>query len=135
VTVISDNIENVAGVDDTTAFVFSAPLLRESADGLGMITTQTARVTATGGVLTTPDLDPGDATVRIGANVYPIEIPDSPTPVRLWPLIFAGLPVPPEQVAQAVRNGGGIAVAQAITQATYNALTTPDPATLYVING
>jgi hypothetical protein len=134
VTVISENIRNIAGADNTTAFVFWT-CLRESADGNGLDTALTSRLVASSGVLTTPDLDPGPALVRIGATVYSIEIPDSDTSVRLWPLIQAGLPVPPSAEADAVRNGGGVARAQTITQAAYNALVTPDPATLYVING
>lgn len=133
-TVISDHIANIAGADDSTAFVFSSPNIRDSSDSTALVTTLvTAQMTADGGVLTTPDLDPGACTVRVGLQSYGITIPDSGTPIRLWPLIEAGMPIPPAQEATAVRNGGGVARAQRITESAYLALTTPDPETLYVV--
>jgi hypothetical protein len=66
-------------------------------------------------------------------GTYPITIPDSATPVRLWPLIEAGLPIPPAQQASAVINGGGIARVQKITESAYAALITPDPETEYSV--
>ncbi|NEW33857.1 hypothetical protein GV791_14980 [Nocardia cyriacigeorgica] len=132
-TVISEPVGDIAGADDATVFVFSSKVLRESGDGTGLITTRLASLQAEDGVLTTPDLDPGPAVVRIGAREYQIEIPDSPTPIRLWPLIEAGLPVPPTEEATAVRNGGGVARIQRISQTEYDALVTPDPETLYVV--
>jgi hypothetical protein len=132
-TVIAEPIENIAGADNTTVFVFAASVVRESDDGDALVTTLTTRVTTTDGVLITPDLDAGPATVRIGLHSYAIDIPESPSPVRLWPLVEAGLPVPPSQEAQAVRNGGGIARIQRISASAYAALVTPDPETLYIV--
>ncbi|RBO87011.1 phage upper tail fiber protein [Nocardia puris] len=134
-TVISEPISSIAGADERTVFTFSALLLRESADGTGMVTTQLWHGQAVDGVLTTPDLDPGPAVVRVGAHEYRITIPDSETPVRLWPRIQEGLPVPPEQEAAAVRNGGGISRIQALTQTEYDAIPSPDSETLYLTTG
>lgn len=132
-TVISEPVENIGGADDKTVFTFASVILRESDDGTGLITTTSTHVRATEGVLTTPDLDPGPAMVRIGAKPYRITIPDSPDPIRLWPLIEAGLPIPPTEEAAAVRNGGGVARIQVTELADYHAIPTPDPETLYVV--
>jgi hypothetical protein len=132
-TVISELIENIAGADNNTGFEFASTILRESDDGTGMITIHPVFLTATAGVLTTPDIDPGPARVRIGQRLYAIEVPDSETPVRLWPLIEAGLPIPPSEEAAAVRNGGGVALIKRISESDYSALVTPDPETLYVV--
>ena len=83
-TVISEPIENIAGADNGTGFAFSAPGLRESEDGTCLITVHPLVVTAIDGVLTTPDLDPGPATVRIGQRTYHIEIPDSDVRVDVY---------------------------------------------------
>lgn len=131
-TVISEPVESIAGADNQTVFGFQS-LVRESADGTGLITAALVTMQATGGVLTTPDLDPGPAVVSVGHRNFQIEIPDSGTAVRLWPLIQAGLPIPPSEEASAVRNGGGVARIQRITESAYLALATPDPETLYVV--
>ncbi|MEU9515936.1 hypothetical protein [Micromonospora sp. NPDC048169] len=132
-TVISEPIENIAGADNGTGFYFSAPAIRESDDGTRLITVHPLVVTAIDGVLTTPDLDPGPATVRIGQHTYHIEIPDSPTPIRLWPLVEAGLPVPPAEEATAVRNGGGVRRIAVAELDDYLAMPTPDPETVYIV--
>ncbi|WP_280317314.1 phage upper tail fiber protein [Nocardia wallacei] len=131
-TVISEPVESIAGADNQTIFGFQS-LVRESADGTGLITAALVTMQAVDGVLTTPDLDPGPALVSVGHRRFQIEIPDSGTPVRLWPLIHAGLPIPPAEEASAVRNAGGVARIQRITESAYLALTTPDPETLYVV--
>lgn len=132
-TVISENVENIAGADNQTPFAFAAPVIRDSFDDTAFITTTPTRVMPVAGVLTTPDLDPGPAVVRIGLRTYSIEIPDSPTPIRLLPLVEAGLPIPPTEEASAVRNGGGVALIRVLTEAQYAALTSRDPETLYVV--
>lgn len=132
-TVISEPIANIAGADNDTQFVFSSPVVRETDDGTGLVTIAPTFLYPVGGVLTTPDLDPGPATVRIGQTAFNIEIPDSGTPVRLWPLVEAGMPVAPAQEATAVINGGGIARVQKITESAYAALVTPDPETEYSV--
>lgn len=131
-TVISEPIESIAGADNQTVFGF-ASLVRESFDGTGLVTAALVTMQAADGVLTTPDLDPGPAVVNVGQRHYEIEIPDSATPVRLWPLIHAGLPIPAAEEASAVRNGGGVARIQRITESAYLELLTPDPETLYVV--
>lgn len=132
-TVISEPIENIAGADNTSAFLFTSAAVRESDDGTKLITTRPKRYTAVAGVLTTDELDAGPATVSIDGRSFLIEIPESAGPVRLWPLIEAGLPIPPTQEASAVRNGGGVARIQRISAAAYAALVTPDPETLYIV--
>lgn len=132
-TVIAEPIENIAGADNTTAFVFTSYVVRESDDGTALVTTRPQRYTATAGTLITHQLDAGPAVVSIDGLPYWITIPDSASPVRLWPLIEAGLPVPPTQEAEAVRDGGGIARIQRITESGYGALVTPDPETLYIV--
>ncbi len=133
-TVFSEPIENIAGADNATVFTFTAGVPRESSDGTRLITPRTVQYTASAGVLTTADFDPGPALARIGSGPsVSIEIPDSGSPVRFWPVYEAGLPVPPDQEASAVRNGGGVARIQRITATAYAALSTPDPETFYVV--
>jgi hypothetical protein len=131
-TVISEPVEDIAGADNATVFIFSSPVVRESDSGTGMITRRTQRYTSVAGVLSTGDLDPGPATVTICVTPYQITIPDSGSPVRLWPLVEVAMPVPPDEVAHAVINGGGIARAQRVTESEYAALIEPDEQTLYV---
>lgn len=131
-TVISDLVENVAGAADNQPIVFYAERLRDNATSSGMVTPTRHSVMPVDGEFTTPDMDPGQARVRVGSTLYPIVIPESETPVRLGPLIDAGMP-PPAVTNEFVKNGGGIARAQRITAAAYAALTTPDPETLYVV--
>lgn len=131
-TTISEPLANIAGVDETDPVTFYLDTIRENADGAGTVTTRIHQVWPINGVVTTEDLDPGPARVRIGLVTYPIVIPDSVTPVRLWPLLDAAIP-PPKATNLFVRNGGGIARAQRISAAGYAALVTPDPETLYFV--
>lgn len=131
-TVIQESVRTIGGADNDSLFSF-ASLLRDSSDDTALVTTTAVLVTPKDGVLTTPDLDPGLASVIVGGKSYSITIPDSDTPIRLWPLIEAGLPIPPSEEASAVRNGGGVARVQVITEAAYAALTTPDPETAYYL--
>ncbi|MFD7045152.1 hypothetical protein [Rhodococcus jostii] len=130
-TVISEPITTLAGVSDRTPVTFYVHTLRPTFAGVGIITPTRVQVLPEGGVLTTPDLDPGPATVSWGTKSYEITIPDEDDPVALWPLIDAGMPVPSNE-AGFVRNVGGIARIARITESAYAALTTPDPETLYI---
>lgn len=130
-TVISEPIESIAGADDATAFLFGANL-RERADGMGFITDRWQRYTAVDGVLTTADLDHGPALVRIGGETRLVEIPDSGTAVRLWPIWEAG-GQPTGDTTSFVVNGGGLRRVEVLTQSEFTALATPDPATFYVL--
>lgn len=136
-TVIVEHVEYLGGVDDSTVFSFSSPMVRDSDDDTALITKRAMSYTASNGVLTTDDLDPGPATVTVGvSSSFQIAIPDSPTPIRLWPLIQAGLPVPPAQMATAVINGGGAAMIRVMTADEYAALvssTTPDPGSIFYV--
>ena len=84
------------------------------------------------GLVQTPDLHPGAATVSISGKKYDIVIPDSEEDVPLWPLIDAGMPPPPDPSATMfIRNAGGARRIQIVTQAEYNSIPVPDPETLY----
>lgn len=131
-TVISDSVENIAGAAHNKPIVFFVDRLRDNAASSGMVLPTRHSVMPVGGVFTTPDLDPGPAKVQVEGKTYPIVIPDSNTPVRLGPLIDASVP-PPPVTNEFVKNGGGIARAQRITQSDYAALTTPDPETLWFV--
>ncbi len=133
-TVIVESIDTIAGADSSTVFQFSSPVVRDSSGDNALITTVSMQVKPVDGVLTTPDLDPGPATVQVGVTPFAITIPDSPTPIRLWPLIEAALPTSPAQAAKAVVNGGNAARIQVMTAAEYTALvasTTPDPGSIF----
>ncbi|MFC9761634.1 hypothetical protein [Rhodococcus jostii] len=130
-TVISEPVANIAGLTDHTPVIFSVEQIRVRASGTGIVTTSTHPVYAVDEVLTTPDLDPGPAKVTWAGRTYTITIPESETPVALWPLIDAGLPDPTNEPG-VVRNAGGIARIQRITESAYAALDTPDPETLYI---
>ncbi|WP_159840228.1 hypothetical protein [Nocardia sp. CY41] len=132
-TVITETLTDLAGTPHTDEVFFSSYILRENDDGDAMITTSVRSYTPVNGVITTEDLDPGPARVRIGMDTYNITIPESATPVRLWPLIETGLPAPPTLVGAYVVNGGGIARVQKLTESEYAALTLPDPETEYSV--
>lgn len=131
-TVIAEPLHDIGGIKETDSVTFFIDVVREDSGGTGTTTTTQHRVAPTDGVIITEDLDPGPARVRIGLVTYPIVIPDSVSPVRLWPLIDASMP-PPPITNLFVKNGGGIARAQRISAATYAALATPDPETLYLV--
>lgn len=132
-TVITEPIANIAGLDAGTDVVFFVEEPRVQTSGYGIVTTKQVPVRPVAGVLTTPNLKPGAAKVQIGLSKYSIIIPDSAEAVALWPLIEAGMPVPPvADQGGFVRNAGGIARMERITESAYAALPTPDPATLYI---
>lgn len=133
-TVLTGNIRDVAGYDDLTVFSFHVDRLRESGTG-GVVTRRTYRVQATAGILTTPDLEPGEAvlTVQNDPAEYRIVIPTSATPVELWPLIDAATPPPPgTDTTGFVRNANGELRTFIAAQADYPGLV-KDPATLYIL--
>ncbi len=132
-TYIVDTLTDLAGTHETNPVIFSTHVIRDNDDGTAIVTTTTHSYRPVAGVITTGDLDPGPARVRIGARYYDIDIPDWDTPIRLMPLIEAGLPVTPADEIAAVRNGGGVARIQVLTEAEYAALTSTDPETLYVV--
>uniref|UniRef100_UPI000488AAC7 hypothetical protein n=1 Tax=Rhodococcus sp. UNC363MFTsu5.1 TaxID=1449069 RepID=UPI000488AAC7 len=124
-TILTANVRDIEGADDMTVFKFHVPIIRGTdPTGAGVVTTRTYRVQAEEGILTTPDLQPGPCTLKVHASAYAIDIPDSPTPVLLWPLIDAAAP-PPATTEGFVRNGGGISRSQRITVSDYAALVTP----------
>lgn len=131
-TIIQDRIEDVAGAGLLRNVTISTQVIRQAASGDAIVATVPHHFELADGVLSTTDLDPGPAVVQIGAKQYSIMIPVSSTPIRLWPLIDAGMPTPPASEPGFIRNGGGVARAEAVTASEYASLTF-DPATLYVI--
>lgn len=136
-TVLTANIRDIAGADDRTIFSFETPSVRASVSG-GVVTARQSRYLAAGGVLTTDDLEPGPAILRMSSGPptdYRITIPNSATPVQLWPLIDAATPPDsPEWATGFVRNAGGVARVQAMTESEYTALQSAgldDPDTVY----
>ncbi|BDQ19781.1 hypothetical protein RQN9TF_11265 [Rhodococcus qingshengii] len=128
-TVLTGQIRDVAEFDDQSVFAFQIPEIR--GDGNEVVTTRTYFVQAVNGVLTTPDLSPGPATLTVRAKEYQILIPESGSPLPIWPLIDAGMP-PPVGQPGFVRNAGGIARIQRTTVANYAAIPSKDPETLYI---
>lgn len=132
-TILFDKVEDIAGATEHTPIVFWAPELRESDSGDGIVTLQHHSVYAENGEFTTPDMDAGPAVVQIGVRQYQITIPESPDPIRLWPLIDAGMPAPPpSEQYQFVRNGGGLVRVQAVNLEDYEDMVW-DPGTMYII--
>lgn len=128
-TVLTGQIRDVAEFDDQSVFAFQIPEIR--GDGNEVVTTRTYFAQAVNGVLTTPDLSPGPATLTVRAKEYQILIPESGSPLPIWPLIDAGMP-PPVGQPGFVRNAGGIARIQRTTVANYAAIPSKDPETLYI---
>lgn len=128
-TVLTGQIRDVAEFDDQSVFAFQIPEIR--GDGNEVVTTRTYFVQAVNGVLTTPDLSPGPATLTVRAKEYQILIPESGSPLPIWPVIDAGMP-PPVGQPGFVRNAGGIARVQRTTIANYAAIPSKDPETLYI---
>ncbi len=135
-TVLTTAVRDIAGADDRTIFTFEIPIVRGSTDG-GVVTVRQCRYVASGGVLTTDDLEPGPAVLRMSSGLsteYRITIPDSAEPVQLWPLIDAATP-PGESVQWGtgyVRDAGGVARVRAVPAADYPGLV-KDPATYYIL--
>lgn len=133
-TVLTATVRDIAGADDRTRFLFFVPIVRGDG-GTEVVTTRRYSASAVGGVLTTPDMEPGPAVLKLSgsATEYHITIPDSETPVQLWPLIEAA--TPPDNTAWTtgfVHNADGVARVQAVPQTEYGAMV-KDPATLYFL--
>ncbi|WP_072814264.1 hypothetical protein [Rhodococcus zopfii] len=134
-TIVTGNIRDIAGVDDATVFTFETPTVRGGLGG-GVVTIRARRYTAEYGVLTTDDLEPGPAVLHLSGGMradYRITIPDSDTPVQLWPLIDAA--TEPDNTAWMtgfMRNAGGLARGKAMPLADY-ASAPKDPETLYIL--
>ena len=134
-TVLTANIRDIAGADDATVFTFEIPTVRGGVDG-GVVTVRPRRYTAEYGVLTTDDLEPGPAVLRLSGGVnatYEIVIPDSPTPVDLWPLMDAGMPQDPAPPGRYVVNAGGVARQLWISQSEWDEIAPGDPDTTYLV--
>ncbi|MCA1009010.1 hypothetical protein LCL87_25140 [Rhodococcus hoagii] len=134
-TILTGTVRDIGAYDDLTNFTFATPTVREDDSGDGIITTRKVRCQAAAGVLTTPNLEPGIAilTIQGDPRPYQITIPDSPTPVQLWPLIQAATPPDPGAWTTGyVSNAGGIARVKAVPLTAYPGMA-KDPATVYVL--
>lgn len=134
-TILTGFVRDVGAFDDLTVFKFEVPVIRDVGDGAGVVTTRSVRCTATGGVLTTPDLAPGPArlTIQGDPRTYHITIPDSEESILLWPLIQAATPPDPgEWTTGFVVNHGGISGMKAVPLADYPTMP-KDPATFYAL--
>ncbi|MDI9914360.1 hypothetical protein [Rhodococcus sp. IEGM 1379] len=132
ITEVFRRLDNVAPSPEDLGFVyFTVNERRFVSSGNYVLVKVKVKCRLVNGVLTSPDLVPGPAIAHVGTETYNIEIPDSSTPVRLWPLIDAGMP-PPTNVPGFVRNAGGIARIQRTTIAEYAAMPSKDPETLYI---
>ncbi|MGE2714185.1 hypothetical protein ACQI4L_09020 [Mycolicibacterium litorale] len=123
-TAITQNIADIAGASDNTAWVFYTPGIRESSSG-GVVSPKKVRKYPADGVLTV-ELDPGPAVVIApDNNHYPFIVPEEDT--QLWPLIQAAVTIPPttaqEKLASAVsawltsHGGAGPVVAEELAVA------------------
>jgi hypothetical protein len=131
-TIISESVSSIAGADSQTVFGFRSILDRRNHANTGMVTATRVTMQASAGVLTTPDLDPGETIVDVGSRTYRIIVPDSDTPVRLMPLIEEGLPVPPVQQARAVIAQGNVTTIEDVTESWW-ASQPHIPGTVYII--
>ncbi|MDI9898456.1 hypothetical protein QM716_01160 [Rhodococcus sp. IEGM 1409] len=113
-------LDGVAPFPADLAFVyFTVPRRRENAAGTWVVVPVEVKCRLVGGQLTSPNLDPGEATVRIGPHgpTYKIIIPA--TDARLWDLIeMYEIPDPPvvslvKQYLEDTKEARDIAVAAA----------------------
>ncbi len=134
-TIITSFVRDIAGADAATVFTFEVPQARGVGSGAGVVTVRSQSYTAEHGLLTTDDLSPGPATLRLSGQPgeYRITIPDSTEPVPLWPLMDAATPPGPGAYTTGfIRNGGGLARGEAVSLADYPGLL-KDPETVYFI--
>ncbi len=131
-TIISEPLQDPAGRPETEPLAFYIETIRQNVSGTGTVSVKRVDVTPVAGVLTTPNLDPGPAEVQWRGSRYKITIPNSPAPVRLWPLIDAGMAPPGINAPGFVRNAGGAARIEVMTLAEYAAIAPGDPETVYI---
>ncbi|WP_209447625.1 hypothetical protein [Rhodococcus qingshengii] len=130
-TVVSEPLQDASGNPETQPLTFFVEQIRESSSGTSTVSIKRIDAPVIAGVLTV-NLDPGPVRVEWRGKSYSIEVPVSATPVRLWPLIDAGMPAPGLGEPGFVRNAGGIARIARTTTAEYLAMPTPDPETLFI---
>jgi hypothetical protein len=100
VTTITQNVTDIAGVDDNSAWIFYTKDIRESDSGDAIVTTKKVRKYPVSGVLTVT-LDPGPAAVTApDGKTYAFTVPT--TNSELWPLIQASVAIPPATTAQQI---------------------------------
>lgn len=131
--IVTQNLHDIARLDAKAPVTFFVGELRESGTGDGTIIVGRRRsYPPVNGVITTDNLDPGDATVILDGQPFQITLPDVEGPIELWPLIDAQLhPTPIDIDSLFVRNAGGVRRIKVVTQTQFNAITMPDPETIY----
>lgn len=105
-TILTETFKNIAGRPATGTVEFVCTQIRQGSDGASAITTSPTSVRLVNGVMTSPDLDPGAALVRLKIGEYDggsvrIVIPVSATPVQLFPLLSMYVEDVPAVVSQA----------------------------------
>lgn len=105
-TILTETFKNIAGRPATGTVEFVCTQIRQGSDGTSAITTSPTSVRLVNGVMTSPDLDPGAALVRLKIGEYDggsvrIVIPVSATPVQLFPLLSMYVEDVPAVVSQA----------------------------------
>lgn len=99
-TTITQDINDLAGVDDNTSWTFYTEQIRLSSSGTAVVSTKKVRKYPVAGVLTV-DLDPGPATVIApDGKKYPFTVPVSAS--NLWTLIAGAIGMPPGTTQQAI---------------------------------
>jgi hypothetical protein len=136
-TILVEPMHDTAGFGEAWAVTFQSVRVRQSFDGTGMVTKTPHRVEPISGVLTTPDLDPGQTLIKIGTETRLCEIPDSGITLRLYPIWEGGATwegSPPQPVPDGyVRNGGDVYRIQAMSEGEYSSLVAADPNTIYIL--
>jgi formaldehyde-activating enzyme involved in methanogenesis len=98
VTTITQNVADIAGVDDNTSWTFYTPQIRQY--GAAIVTPKKVRKYPVAGVLTVV-LDPGPAVVVApDGNRYPFTVPGADS--DLWTLIAGAIGMPPGTTQQAI---------------------------------
>ena len=105
-TILTETFKNIAGQPATGTVEFVCTQIRQGSNGTSAITTSPTSVRLVNGVMTSPDLDPGAALVRLKIGEYDggsvrIVIPVSAEPVQLFPLMSMYVEDVPAVVSQA----------------------------------
>ena len=99
-TTVTAEVGDITGLVPATAFIFSAPQLRESEMVENRIVSTYTRVVYPVNGHMSVDLEPGLAQVQYGwEGPYLIDVPASLVPVPLWPLLASAVAVPPQTPA------------------------------------
>jgi hypothetical protein len=132
-TPFEDNIANIAGAHHGQSLVFAPPAIRQNDAGNGIVSRRPQLVPPGLDGSLSFSLEPGPCTVTIGVDDFEIDVPESASPIELWPLLLAGMASPAAAVPMAVVNGGGVAIIKWLTQAEWALIAPGDPETTYLV--